>query len=88
MAASTLLKSQTYLGAPFRRWRTSLGAPVAIKAMAAKLARLAYWMLRDGMEFIDKGIAHYEEKHRRRQISHLKAKATALGFQLVEIPAA
>jgi transposase len=40
MAASSLRTSQTYLGAQFRRLRTKLGAPVAIKAMAAKLARL------------------------------------------------
>jgi hypothetical protein len=40
MAASTLRKSNTYLGAQFRRFRTRLGAPIAIKAMAAKLARL------------------------------------------------
>jgi transposase len=42
MAASTLRLSDTYLGAQFRRLRTKLGAPVAIKAMAAKLARLVY----------------------------------------------
>jgi len=35
MAASTLRLSGTYLGAQFRRFRTRLGAPVAIKAMAA-----------------------------------------------------
>ena len=40
MAASTLRLSDTYLGAQFRRFRTRLGAPVAIKAMAAKLGRL------------------------------------------------
>jgi hypothetical protein len=33
IAASTLLQSKTYLGAQFRRLRTRLGAPVAIKAM-------------------------------------------------------
>src|SRR6266542_474999 len=36
MAASTLRLSNTYLGAQFRRLRTKLGAPVAIKAMAAE----------------------------------------------------
>jgi len=41
MAASTLRQSDTYLGAQFRRLRTTLGAPRAIKAMAAKLARLS-----------------------------------------------
>ena len=49
MAASTLRLSKTYLGAQFRRLRTRLGAPIAIKAMAAKLARLIYRMLRYGM---------------------------------------
>jgi transposase len=39
MAATTLRQSKTYLGAQFRRLRTKLGPPCAIKAMAAKLAR-------------------------------------------------
>jgi transposase len=60
MAASTLRASNTYLGAQFRRLRTKLGPPVAIKAMAAKLARLVYRMLRYGMDFVDRGAAFYE----------------------------
>src|SRR6266702_41201 len=55
MAASTLRQSKTYLGAQFRRFRTRLGAPIAIKAMAAKLARLVYRMLRYGMKYVDQG---------------------------------
>src|SRR5205807_7143228 len=51
MAASTLRLSNTYLGAQFRRLRARLGAPIAIKAMAAKLARLVYRMLRYGMKY-------------------------------------
>src|SRR5580658_3780446 len=39
MPASTLRLSKTYLGAQFRRLRSRLDTPVAIKAMAAKLAR-------------------------------------------------
>jgi hypothetical protein len=34
------LAPYTYLGAQFRRLRTKLGAPIATKAMAAKLTRL------------------------------------------------
>lgn len=84
MAASSLRMSNTYLGAQFRRLRTKLGAPVATKAMAAKLARLVYRMLRYGMKFIDKGAQFYEAQHRKLQISHLKRRATQLGFQIVE----
>jgi len=34
LAATTLLRSQTYLGAQYRRFRGKLGAPKAITAMA------------------------------------------------------
>jgi len=88
MAASTLRLSSTYIGAQFRRLRTKLGAPVAIKAMAAKLARLVYRMLRYGMKYVDQGAEFYEAQHRQRQISHLKWKAAKLGFQIIDAPAA
>jgi transposase len=84
MAASTLRVSNTYLGAQFRRFRTKLGAPVAIKAMAAKLARLVYRMLRYGMKYVDQGAKVYEAQHRQRQIGQLKWNAAKLGFQVVE----
>jgi hypothetical protein len=88
MAATTLRRSNTYLGAQFRRLRTKLGAPIAIKAMAAKLARLVYRMLRYGMEYVDRGAAFYEVEHRQLQIKHLKWKAAKLGYQVVQAPAA
>jgi transposase len=88
MAASTLRLSNTYLGAQFRRLRTKLGAPVAIKAMAAKLARLVYRMLRYGMQFVDQGAEFYETQNRNLQINYLKSKAAKLGLQIMEAPAA
>jgi hypothetical protein len=86
MAATTLRKSNTYLGAQFRRLRTRLGAPIAIKAMAAKLARLIYRMLRYGMKYVDQGAASYEAQHKQRQIKQLKWKAASLGYQVTPIP--
>jgi transposase len=88
MAASSLRVSNTYLGAQFRRLRTKLGAPVAIKAMAAKLARLVYRMLRHGLQFVDQGAEFYETQHRKLQVNYLKWKAAKLGFQIIEAPAA
>ena len=88
MAASTLRRSNTYLGAQFRRFRTKLGSPIAIKAMAAKLARLVYRMLRYGMKYLDQGAKFYETQHRNLQIKQLKWKAVKLGFQVVQAPAA
>jgi transposase len=88
MAATSLRTSNTYLGAQFRRLRTKLGSPIAIKAMAAKLARLVYRMLRYGMKYVDRGVEFYEAQHRRLLIKHLKCNAAKLGFRVVEAPAA
>jgi transposase len=88
MAASSLRLSKTYLGAQFRRLRSRLDTPVAIKAMAAKLARLVYRMLRYGMKYVDRGAQFYEAQHRQLQIKHLKSKAAKLGFQVIQVPAA
>jgi transposase len=51
LSAWSLLKSQSYLGAQYRRLRARLGAPKAITAMAARLARLIYRMLKYGEEY-------------------------------------
>ncbi len=84
MAATTLIKSQSYLGAQYRRLRTKLGAPKAITAMAHRLARLVFRMLKYGQEYVDKGTQYYEQKHREQQLHLLKKKAATLGFQVVE----
>ena len=82
MAATTLLKSQTYLGAQYRRLRSKLGAPKAITAMAHRLARLAYRMLKYGQQYVDKGAAYYEQRNRQQQIEFLQKKAAQLGLQV------
>jgi transposase len=86
MAASTLLKSQSYLGSQYRRLRTRLGAPKAITAMAHRLARLVYRMLKYGRGYVDKGADFYEQKYREHQILILKKKAATLGLQLMATP--
>ncbi len=84
MAANTLLKSRSYLGAQYRRFRTKLGAPKAITAMAHKLARLVYRMLKYGQEYVDKGAQYYEQRHRQQQIALLKKRAAKLGLLIIE----
>jgi transposase len=88
LAATTLLRSQSYLGAQYRRLRARLGAPKAITAMAHKLARLVYRMLKWGHEYVDKGLQYYEERHRDQQVQLLKKRAAKLGLQIVEPDAA
>jgi transposase len=83
IGATTLLRSQSYLGAQYRRLRGKLGAPKAITAMAHKLAVLVYRMLRWGHEYVDKGMQYYEERHREQQIRLLKKRAVTLGLVVV-----
>ena len=49
IAASNLRVSDTYLGAQFRRLRTKLGAPIAIKAIAVQISTLWLARLVDGL---------------------------------------
>jgi transposase len=84
MSAGTLLNSDTYLGAQYRRLRTKLGSPKARKAMANRLGRIVYRMLKYGENYIDKGKEFYEQKYRQQQIHMLTKKATELGLQLIQ----
>ena len=83
-AASALLKSNSYLGAQYRRLRTRLGAPKAITAMARKLACLFYRLLTKGQQYVDKGAQYYESRHREQQIRSVVKRATQLGLQIIQ----
>ena len=86
MAAFSLTKSKSALGAFYRRKRSQLGAPKAITATAHKIARLVYSMLKYGTEYVDQGQDYYEEKYRERIIKNLHKKANSLGFKMVPQP--
>jgi len=83
MAANSLRESQSYLGAQFRRLRSRLGPPKTITAMAAKLARLVYRMLKYGQEYVDKGTAQYEAKYRQQKLKMITRQAAEHGLALV-----
>jgi transposase len=86
MAASTLHRSQTALGAFFRRLKSRLGAPKATTAAAHKLAVIIFNMLKNGLEYIESGQHYYEEQYRERTIKNLILRAKTLGFSLIETP--
>ena len=83
ITASTLIRSQSYLGAQYRRLRTRLGAPKAITVMARKLACLYYRLIKHWQQYVDKGTEYYEARYREQQIRSLAKKAQKLGIQLV-----
>ena len=83
MAAQTLSRSHSALGAYYRRMRSRLGAPKAITATAHKLARIFYRLWKTGDAYVDPGVDAYEQKYRQRTLSYLEKRAQALGFDLV-----
>jgi transposase len=85
MAATSLLHSDSFLGARYRHLRTRLGAPKAIKAMARYLACLIYRLLTRGQQWVDRGTQNFEIKQQQRELSALERKASSLGLRLVPV---
>ena len=82
MAAMSLSRSDSALGAFYRRLCSRMDKPRANTAVAHKLARMVYFMLTRGEAFVDKGQQHYEEQQRQRSIAALRRRAAALGFDI------
>ncbi len=78
MAASSLYRSKTAIGAFFRRMRSRLGAPKAITAAAHKFARIIYRMLSTGEDY-------YEKQYEKRVLVPMKRQAKEMGYNLVKI---
>lgn len=84
MAAISLRKSDSALGAYLRRLQRKLGPPKAIKATAYKIARLYYRLVTRGIAYVDQGSEVYEARFRTQQIHALKRRASALGLNLID----
>jgi hypothetical protein len=85
LAAYSLYRSKSSIGAFFRRKRAHIGPAKAITATAHKLARIIYNMLKHGTEYKDLGQDYYETHYRQRVINNLKKRAKQFGCQLVII---
>lgn len=82
LAAQSLARSQSALGAFYRRIKARHGAPKAIVATAHKLARIVYYMLKNRVDYHDPGADYYNEQQRLRAVKRLKKQATKLGFRV------
>jgi transposase len=83
LAAQSVSRTQSALGAFFRRIKAKHGAPVAITATAHKIARIVYHMLKHRQPYHDPGAQHYHEQQRQRILHHLQRQAKKLGLCLV-----
>jgi transposase len=84
-AMMTLGRTQTALGAFYRRIAFRVGKAKAIVATARKLAVLIYRTLKEGLVYRDPGADAYEEQHRTRVLRHLRQRAANLGFALINL---
>lgn len=83
MAATSLQRSKTALGASFRRIARHKGGAVAVFATARRLARLIYRMLRYGHNYVDIGEQAYDHQFQIRRLAALTETAKSLGYTLV-----
>jgi hypothetical protein len=82
LSAQSLTRSPSAAGAFYRRMRARLGAPQANTATAHKLARIFYYMWKNGVPYHDKGANYYEQTYRDRVLRNMKKKARALGYNI------
>ena len=84
LAAVTVGRTDTPLGAFYRRLSARVGKAKAVTATAGKIAVLFYNTMRDGMQYADPGASHYEARYHQRAVANLRRRAKALGFALEE----
>jgi transposase len=83
LAAQSLWHAQNYFGELYRRWKARLGGPKAITAMAHKLARILWHLLKFRQAFNPDVFRKEEEKMRRKKLARLQNTAAALGYRLI-----
>jgi hypothetical protein len=83
MTVMSLNRTQTALGAFYRRLAARIGKPQAITATARKLAILVYRVLKGQLVYHDPGADAYDVQQRTRTLRRLRQRAASLGFELV-----
>jgi transposase len=82
LAAVTVGKTSTALGAFYRRLAARIGKAKAVTATARKIAVLYYNAMRFGTAYADPGANHYEHEYKERVIKQLHRRAAEFGFSL------
>jgi transposase len=85
LAAVTVGRTDTALGAFYRRLSARIGKAKAVTATARKLAILFYNTMRFGIDYRDPGADYYEAAYRERVVKQLRRRAGEFGFQLQTI---
>jgi transposase len=85
LAALSLWRSKSWLGAYCRKMRARQGTPKAITTTAHKLLRLIFGLIKNGKEYVTNLVEAEEAKNKEFQVKKLLNKAIQFGYKLVEI---
>lgn len=85
LAAVTVGRTNTALGAFYRRLAARIGKAKAVTATARKIAIHFYNAMRFGTTYADRGADHYEQHYRDRVVKNLHRRAAEFGFRLQEV---
>lgn len=81
-AAVSAGRTETELGAYFRRKRAQKGPAGAVTATAHKLAKLYYLLVKEQQEYAPQSAGQYEAQQQARTVQKLTRQAAMLGYEL------
>jgi transposase len=87
LVATAVGRTDTTLGAFYRRLAARIGKAKALTATARKIAILFYRAMRFGMRYEDPGADQYEQRYRERVVKQLQRRAAHFGFALQPVEA-
>jgi len=82
LVATSVGRTETALGAFYRRLAVRIGKAKALTATARKIAILFYRAMRYGLRYEDPGADQYEQRYRDRVIKQLQRRASQFGYSL------
>ena len=81
-AAKAAGRTQTYLGAQYRRIAARRGANRAAIAVAHSIVVIAYYMLKRSEDYRDLGSNYFDERQEEQVKKRLTRRLEALGFRV------
>jgi|GEM_PF-3268585 len=85
VAQGILTSKHIGLGSFGRRIRAKRGPKVAIKAIAAKIAKYYYLTMTKGIDFVMEGLIDYEKREKEKRMKYMQKWASENNLQLVSM---
>jgi transposase len=84
--AWTAIKTKgSYYKEKFHRLKARRGAKRAITAIAHKLAKAVYYVLKNGQDYRELGETYLDQRNKSAKLNRLRAQAKAMGFALLPV---